>query len=143
MSLIRSSPFTTLMMRHPLLKSLFFALAVISSMGCFGQSDDYVTLIDRVTLKEVIIKDTQVQLIDVRTPDEFKAGRLPGAQNMNFQDPRFPNLVSALDKSRPVYIYCQSGNRSARAARMMRDLGFTQIIEYKGGYGDWAKHETD
>jgi thioredoxin 1 len=77
------------------------------------------------------------QVVDVRTPEEFQKGHIDGAFNVNFNGPEFVRQVSALDKSKPVFVYCLSGGRSAKAAAYMRKEGFTEVVELDGGLMKW------
>jgi thioredoxin 1 len=79
----------------------------------------------------------EVQLVDVRTPGEFSKGFIQGAFNMDVNGQEFTQQVSALDKNRPVLVYCLSGARSARAAEYMRQNGFLTVVELKGGLLQW------
>lgn len=78
------------------------------------------------------------QLIDVRTPAEFADGHLPGAVNINAQRDDFGQALASLDKTKPVFVYCLSGGRSSRAVAQLRDLGYTDVHELKGGYLKWS-----
>ena len=73
-------------------------------------------------------------VLDVRTPGEFAAGHLRGARNVNLMDPDFAGAVDrlGLDRSRPVYLYCRSGNRSGQAARILRDRGYVAAVNVGG-----------
>jgi rhodanese-related sulfurtransferase len=88
------------------------------------------------TLQEVT--DT-VQLLDVRTPGEYTKGHLKGAKNTNFYNPDFASSVAALDKNKPVFVYCRSGARSAGAARKLKELGFQEIIDLHHGILAWKR----
>ncbi|MCU0435735.1 MAG: thioredoxin domain-containing protein [Bacteroidia bacterium] len=77
------------------------------------------------------------QLIDVRTPEEYAGGHIEGAVNIDFYGEAFDNAISQLDKTRPVYVYCKVGGRSAKAAASMRTKGFTQVVELQGGFDAW------
>lgn len=77
------------------------------------------------------------QLIDVRTPEEYAAGHIEGAVNIDFYGEAFDNAISQLDKTRPVYVYCKVGGRSAKAAASMRTKGFTNVVELQGGFDAW------
>jgi rhodanese-related sulfurtransferase len=68
-------------------------------------------------------------VIDVRTPEEFDAGHVDGALNVDVQDPGFDAAVSELPKDGSYVVYCRSGNRSAAAAARMADLGFTDVLD--------------
>ena len=76
-------------------------------------------------------------LVDVRRPEEFAQGHLPGALNLDSSSLDFARRVAALDPSRPTYVYCRSGARSAKAARQLGVLGFRQVHNLLGGVLDW------
>lgn len=80
----------------------------------------------------------QAQLIDVRTPAEFADGHLPNAVNINSQRPDFSQALSQLDKLKPVFVYCLSGGRSKGAVEKLRELGYSDVHELKGGYLKWS-----
>lgn len=74
-------------------------------------------------------------LLDVRTTQEFAGGHLPGAVNIPVQDlDRRLSEVGA--KERPVVVYCRSGQRSARAARMLKGAGY-QAVHDLGSISRW------
>ncbi|MEY4400899.1 MAG: hypothetical protein RL072_764 [Actinomycetota bacterium] len=68
-------------------------------------------------------------IIDVRTPDEFAAGHLAGALLVDVKSDSFGDVIAKLDPSASYIIYCRSGNRSARAAERMREIGITNITD--------------
>lgn len=76
-------------------------------------------------------------LIDVRTPEEYAAGHIPGAKNINVNDPDFREQIGNYNKQYPIFVYCQAGGRSAKACGALEELGFEQIYELKNGYGEW------
>ncbi|RSK31067.1 rhodanese-like domain-containing protein [Hymenobacter metallilatus] len=78
-------------------------------------------------------------LLDVRRPDEFAGGHLPGAINIDVTAPGFAQRVAALDKTRPLYVYCRSGARSANAASQLTTAGFEQVANLLGGVLDWPE----
>lgn len=80
-----------------------------------------------------------IQLIDVRTPQEFEKGRIGNAKNIDFYGSSFKSELMKLDKTKPVLIYCQSGNRSGQAVNMMKSMGFKEVYDLKGGWGAWPK----
>jgi rhodanese-related sulfurtransferase len=83
--------------------------------------------------------EKQPQLVDVRTPDEYNELHIEGAENIDWNGDDFDEEVSRLDKTQPVYVYCQSGRRSAKAAKHMRELGFTKVYELQGGILGWEQ----
>ncbi|MBT9395100.1 rhodanese-like domain-containing protein [Hymenobacter sp. NST-14] len=78
-----------------------------------------------------------VTLLDVRRPDEFAGGHLPGAVNIDVTGPDFARRVAALDKTKPTYVYCRSGARSATAATQLTKAGFADVANLLGGVLDW------
>lgn len=82
-----------------------------------------------------------IQLIDVRTPEEFDEGHLDKALNINYYDDAFMNdMVTKLDKSKPIYIYCKSGGRSGKASKKLKKQGFTKVYDLEGGIINWNKN---
>ena len=66
-------------------------------------------------------------MIDVRTPEEFSAGHLPGARNLDLNGGGFAATLATLDRSASYLLYCRSGNRSGEAAAMMQQAGFANV----------------
>lgn len=122
-------------MRHFIMISLF----VLSSLaGCKGQETDAIKIIDVQTFKDSVVgKD--VQLIDVRTPEEYEAGHIDDAKNIDFFAENFQDEFSKLDKEKPVYIYCKSGNRSGQSALKLKAMGFNEIYDLQGGILNYQK----
>ena len=78
-----------------------------------------------------------VEIIDVRTPDEFSKGHLQNAKNFDWNGDNFEQQIAALDRSKPVMVYCLSGGRSSSAAAKMRSEGFKEVYELDGGIMKW------
>ena len=91
--------------------------------------------VDEARFAEVI-KNPEVQLVDVRTADEYNSGHIVGAENMDVNQGDFDRRVATLDKRRPVALYCRSGRRSKIAAERVATQGFT-VIELDGGILSW------
>ena len=107
---------------------------------CQGQESSKVKLVDAKTFSEKIESNKkEIQLIDVRTPEEFNEQHIGEAKNINWNGTDFEEKISKLDKSEPVYIYCKSGGRSAKAASKLSEMGFTEIYELDGGINSWNK----
>jgi rhodanese-related sulfurtransferase len=66
-------------------------------------------------------------IIDVRTAEEFAAGHVTGALNLDFTSGEFEAALADLDKESAYTVYCRSGNRSAQAAALMASAGFTRV----------------
>ena len=80
-----------------------------------------------------------VQLLDVRSAEEYAEGHLQGALNIDVQEPDFQAEVSnQLEKDKPIYVYCRSGRRSLLAGEMLAKDGYT-VMDLDGGILGWEK----
>jgi len=77
-------------------------------------------------------------ILDVRAPEEFAAGRLPGAIMINIYDDSFGDQVLALDRAVPYLVYCKAGSRSRAAVEFMAANGFADLADYGGGWLQWS-----
>ncbi|NHN24611.1 rhodanese-like domain-containing protein [Flavobacterium jejuense] len=111
-------------------------LVFFVSISCVKSQTEGVTLVDVPTFEQKM-EEQEVQLIDVRTPDEFASGHLANAVNININDTDFKAKMEALDKTKPVLVYCKSGGRSGRACGQLKEMGFTSITDLDGGITDW------
>jgi rhodanese-related sulfurtransferase len=89
-----------------------------------------------VDLEGFAAQHPDVHLIDVREPDEYVAGHVPGAIPMPLS--RLGELASDLPRDRTVYVICASGNRSLRAATALTQAGFT-TVSVAGGTLAWSR----
>lgn len=103
-----------------------------------GQKE-VITLLNTEAFQKRIQSQEDLQLIDVRTDEEVAEGIIPGAVQICFTCPDFEQAIDALDKSKPVYVYCAIGGRSAKASAVMKRLGFTRVYDLKGGYTAWKE----
>ncbi len=78
-----------------------------------------------------------IQLVDVRTPNEVAQGSIAGAMNIDINGAGFEENIAKLNRSQAVYVYCKSGGRSARAAAILKKAGFTDIYDLQGGFTAW------
>ena len=76
-------------------------------------------------------------LIDVRTPGELEDGAIEGHTNINFSASDFQSEIDKLDKNLSILVYCGSGGRSGKTMSMMKDMGFKEVYNLKGGYSNW------
>jgi thioredoxin 1 len=77
-------------------------------------------------------------ILDVRRPDEYAGGYVANALNYEWNGSQFAKQIASLDKSKPVFVYCLSGRRSASAARKLRADGFKMVYEMDGGMSGWS-----
>jgi rhodanese-related sulfurtransferase len=96
-----------------------------------------VTLLTPVRAQE-LIADGGVQVLDVRTPEEFAAGHVRGATLIDFYEPDFAERIAQLDRDAAYVVYCRSGNRSGQATALMAKQGFTAVSDVDGGVVAWT-----
>lgn len=78
----------------------------------------------------------KAQLIDVREPNEFDAGHILGARNIPLSQMRM--RMKEIRSDLPVYLYCQSGVRSARSAQFLYRKGYKDLSQLQGGFKKWT-----
>ena len=76
-----------------------------------------------------------VQLIDVRTPGEYRSNHIKKFKNIPLHE--LSNKVNHLTKEKEVVVICQSGMRSKKATKMLKKLGFEKVTNVKGGMSAW------
>ncbi len=116
-------------------------LSLFGLNACANAHDNKFTDMDVAEFAKFITNDN-VQLVDVRTPEEYAEGHLKGAENINVFDSDFvEQALKSLDKSKPVAVYCRSGKRSAEAAIKLSENGF-KVTNLEGGILAWkAEHQ--
>ena len=123
-------------MKNFLLFNISFLLMI--SCGCTGeQTSSQKTSLSPAEFSEKINQMPTASIIDVRTPEEFSVGHLINANNIDWNGNDFDAQISKFDKSKPVFVYCQAGSRSAAAAKKMRSDGFVEVYELAGGFSKW------
>jgi rhodanese-related sulfurtransferase len=83
-----------------------------------------------------LLEGGEAQIIDIRQPEEWEAGRIPGARHIAIGD--LAEQAGTIDRERPVIVYCRTGNRSPMAAEALRLAGFDARI-LDGGITAWAE----
>ena len=86
---------------------------------------------------KALLSQENIQLLDVRSPEEINEGFIDQALFANYFDDNFYIVASSqLDKNKPVYLYCRSGNRSGKSAKILQDNGY-EVVNVIGGYNQW------
>lgn len=121
------------------LHSMLLACILVVTPSCTSseQTDGHL-----LTPKEVVSKrdnTPQLIIVDVRTPEEYAAGHIEGAQLINWNDPTFEQRIATMDKSQPTVVYCAVGGRSGKAYMKLKQMGFQQVFDMKGGFDAWRK----
>lgn len=125
------------------MKNLLTLLAwvcLFATVSC-QQNSTKASGVQLVTADEMnaLIDMQEVQIIDVRTQAEYQSGHLFDAENIDVNSPEFEALIENLDKNKPVCVYCKSGGRSAKAAKILEQKGFKKVYDLKGGIVKWQK----
>lgn len=115
-------------------------LLVMGVMACgtSQQKADASALLTVEQLKTMIKEVSNLQLVDVRTPEEYAAGHLEGAVNINYHADDFETQLAGLDLERPTVLYCARGGRSHKAYLLGKPMKFKQLYDLEGGYNAWA-----
>jgi molybdopterin/thiamine biosynthesis adenylyltransferase/rhodanese-related sulfurtransferase len=95
--------------------------------------------VDSTHARELIAEESPA-IVDVREREEWDEGHLPGAVHVPRGHLESRIESAAPDKSRPVLVYCASGNRSAFAAKTLEELGYDQVVSLAGGFTDWKRN---
>ena len=118
-----------------------FIIAIVSIIfiNCKDVNGKKSEIVELITVDEMdsLLELQRVQLVDVRTPKEYEDGHIEGAININFNDKNFESLISKVDKSKPVAVYCGRGGRSGKCSNYMIKAGFTKIYDLDGGITEW------
>jgi len=83
------------------------------------------------------MKEKNVVILDVRTPEEFQSGHIKGALLLNVHSASFESAIQKLDKNKTYLVYCRSGARSMTAARKMKAAGFENLFNLENGIMSW------
>ena len=117
---------------------LFFLLILpFVILSCKGQPSKNIENITPEAFAEKIKATPNAQILDVRTPEEFASEHIEKAINSNWLGDKFVEGVEKFNKSKPVFVYCKSGGRSAKAAAKLAELGFQKIYQLDGGLMKW------
>jgi thioredoxin len=121
------------------MKLNFISLLLLSFLfiSCHGQTSIAVNTIDAKLFAEKLKTYENPQLLDVRTPEEYSVEHIDNAKNVNWNGDDFVAKVNSYDKSKPIFVYCKVGGRSAQAANKLAELGFKEIYNLNGGIMKW------
>jgi thioredoxin len=118
-------------------RALSFLIIAFIVLSCNGQTSKNIESVTPEVFAEKIKTTPNAQILDVRTPEEFAPEHLDNAANINWLADDFVTNTKKVDKSKPVFVYCKSGARSAKAAAKLEELGFKKIYQLEGGILKW------
>lgn len=144
------------------MRPLVVALAAVFMLGCGRSHPEFeravtkaptepVAVVERIGLDEArrLYDDASGKpdftVLDVRSREEFRRGRIPGAVNLSIHEPDFEGRLAVLPRNHTYLVHCTAGVRSLRAMRLMKRLGFTRVYEIPDGIAGWAEagHPTE
>lgn len=117
--------------------NLLSVLALATVMSCQGQTGVHVLSVD--AFEQKLNATPEKIILDVRTDEEYAQGKIKSATQIDYYQNNFKTEVAKLDKTKPVFVYCASGVRSNSAAKILKQQGFTEIYDLKGGLNAWAR----
>lgn len=116
---------------------VFYIVVLFALIGYLLFNYFYQKKIVRPLSQEEFIEGyRKAQLIDVREPNEFESGHILGARNIPLTQLKM--RMKEIRPDKPVYLYCQSGARSGRAAQMLYKKGYKDLSHLKGGFKKWT-----
>jgi rhodanese-related sulfurtransferase len=121
-------------------KILFFLLFPIlifsQEIDSFYELVSYDIYKNKISTKDALV-------FDVRTTEEFNLGHIKGSINIDFYDEKlFVDFFQKINKTKPIYIYCRSGNRSKKSSEILKEIGFVKVYDLLGGYKNWIKNSN-
>lgn len=125
------------MMSHPYVKTLCSLLLILTTASAFAE---FKGEMDPTQAQQAIAAGSIVAL-DVRSPEEYNAGHVPGAINVphNQIDTHLTEITHLKDKA--VLLYCRSGRRAGFAENSLTELGFTQLYHLQGDMQGWSEKQ--
>ena len=116
---------------------LVLSLLLLSSCTAPGSSSLGYRQISMDKAVKMMKDEKNYIILDVRRPDEYAEGHIPGAINVPNEEIGTAEISELPDKSQLILVYCRSGRRSKEAAGKLVKLGYTNIVEF-GGINDWT-----
>ncbi len=117
---------------------LILSILVLVTVGIviFTSNASKITKIDVKTLQNRL-ENEEITLLDVREVDEYVGGHIEGAMNAPLSSLNETELPYPKDE--PIYVICRSGNRSAQAAQLLKERGYTEVYDVSGGMIAWEQ----
>ena len=116
--------------------AILFLWSLVVLAGCKQPTKPYTKIVTSEEM-QTLLQKKGVQLVDVRTPEEYSEGFIPSAINIDYLSPAFSKGIEGLDKDKPIIVYCRSGKRSAKSSEKLEEAGFKKIYDLEGGFSKW------
>ena len=123
-------------MNKVLVLLLFPLLVFTQEIDSFYELVSYDIYKNKISTKDALV-------FDVRTIEEFNLGHIKGSINIDFYDEKlFVNFFEKVNKTKPIYIYCRSGNKNKKSSEILKKIGFVKVYDLSGGYKNWIKNSN-
>ncbi len=125
---------------HKIICSIAILLLSCVVAACNVQSNESVSTVAHVTPNEAqaqLEKDSDIVVLDIRTPEEFAAGHIPGAINIDYHAPDYAAKIKTLDTSKTYLMHCAGGGRSGRSLALFAEVGLDKLLHLEAGYRGW------
>lgn len=123
------------------MKKQFFILLVIMVLSSvMTQAQNKIEVSSEQAL-ELIQKNNNIVVLDVRTSEEFESGHVKGALNIDIYQQDFYSKISKLDKTKTYLIYCRTNRRSGNAVNFMIQNGFKSLYQMMDGFVGWSANK--
>ena len=121
--------------RAPLFLTLLLTLVCLMPLEALAHKE-----VSSAEARELIASPPRRTIIlDIRTPDEYRAGHIANARNLDFFSPRFEFDLAELPKDTPILLYCRSGNRSSQALEYFEEAGLGPLYHLTKGFKQWQQ----
>lgn len=122
-----------------MIKTLFIIKLLLISISIFGQKE-IINQVDALKFDRLVKQNNGV-LLDVRTGLEFNNGHIANSGNLNFYSLSFKKKLSLLPRDQPIYLYCNTGYRSEKAAEILLNNGYSNVYNLQHGIMEWDLEE--
>ncbi len=121
------------------MKNIITSLLAMLGLSAACSAQQNIKTVSPQDFAELMKADSNAVVLDVRTEEEYAAGHLPEAVNIDYlNEEMFAQEIATLDNTKSYYVYCRSGRRSHNAAEKMQALGL-QVTDMEGGWMAWTE----
>ncbi len=121
------------------MKKLFFVVATVIGVSFINAQGRTIKNVNSTEFKELIERNDGL-VLDVRTLYEFEGGHIKDADQLNYYSFRFKQNLLLLPKDQPVYLYCRTGYRSKKTAKILIENGYKNVYNLKKGILEWEQN---
>jgi rhodanese-related sulfurtransferase len=115
------------------------SIYIILSLVLIACETKKATVLNVQAFEDLISAEPSLQLVDVRTPQEFQSGHLQDALLIDMYSPAFESRLDNLNKHQPIAVYCAVGSRSQQVYELLQEKGFTKVYHLDGGIQAWRE----